>query len=200
MDRDLEALKQGVQQWLVEKNERMQKYKNIKNIQQSFDDIRFYMQWGGFADKYDIEKDVEEDLLLWIACGIQETIIKNQVPSDSEKGKDENFYLIDLVIKTSNGYFPIEIKHVISATEDNISDDFKKLDFYTRHYSDMPAGLFIYYTDKEMDTLTKGLVRVQNILDVKKSNFYYKIIKRDSSRYDASKAISFDERWNAKEI
>lgn len=200
MDRDLETLRQGVQQWLAEKNERIQKYKDIKNIQQSFDEIRFYMQIGGLLDKYEIEKDVEEDLLIWIACGIQETIVKNQVECDSEEGKDEDYYLVDLVIKTSNGYFPIEIKHVISATEDNINDDFDKLDFYSRHYCDIPAGLFIYYTDKEKDALTKDLIRVENILEKKKSNFYYKIIMRDNSRYEPSKAISFADRWKAKEM
>lgn len=200
MDRDLETLRLGAQQWFQKKNEKIQKYKWMKNLQQTFDDILSYMQWGGLSDKFEVEKEVEEDLLLWIACGIMETIVKNQVVCDSEVKKNEDFYLIDLVIKTSNGYFPIEIKHVVSATKENIKDDMKKLDFYTRHYSDMPVGLFVYYTDKERDALTKGLIRVQNILDKKKSNFYYRIIMRDSNKYNSYDAISFDERWEAKEM
>ena len=200
MDRDLETLRQGAKRWFEEKNEKIQKYKCLKNSQQTFNDILSYMQWGGFADKYDVEKDVEEDLLLWIQNGLMEIIVKNQVECDSEDSKKDDYYVIDLVVKTLNGYFPIEIKHVISATEQNIKDDLGKLDFYSRHYYDMPVGLFIYYSDKEKDPLTNGLLCVPNILDNKKSHFYYRIVMRDYSKYDASKAIRFTDRWNAKEM
>lgn len=157
-----------------------------------------YMFLGGVKKNYADEKEVEEDICLYIS-GIVEMLphIKNQVDCDCPKEINKQNYTIDLVIKAEDGYLPIELKHSISATKEEIEEDFEKLQFYTNCYQDMPIGMFIYYTQiTPLDPLACKLDPVQNVLG--KTNFYYKLITRDNNQYNADEAISFDGRWDAK--
>lgn len=169
----------------------------MKNIGEYIEDCMQYMRIAG--NKFKKEKDVEEALLTYVAGLSLGTIIKNQVDSDSPNDKKVDNYTIDLVIKASDGYLPIEIKHSVSATEPEMQDDLEKLEFYVQHYSDMPLGMQVYYSDKEFDSLTIGLVSIPNIID-KKVNFFYKLVYKGNYVHDESKAISFDDRWEAKEM
>ena len=169
------------------------------SIDEYINECRNYMKYGGLQEKYAEEKDVEEDLLSFIQGRSMQIIIKNQVYCDCPK-KGQEDYIIDLVIKADDGYLPIEIKHCISANKPEIDEDLDKLDFYSQHYEDIPLGLFIYYTKNEYDVLAYNLNPEPSLIDIKECNFYYKIVYRDKKRFDSGNAISFDKRWNAKEM
>lgn len=168
----------------------------MKDLHEIIDWIRngMFLQFGAEEVKFDIEKDVEDQILsCWSGTNIIGTI-KNQVLCDAP---DANEYIIDLVIKANDGFLPIEIKHSASATYDEVKEDIEKLKYYVEHYSDMPQGVLIYFTKKANDPLTGGMSHI-SINNTR--GFYYHIIERNIDTYNEHNSISFVDRWEAKEI
>lgn len=168
----------------------------MKSIKDYLDKCNAYMFLGGLKENYADEKEVEEDIYLFLNGVEMLPQIKNQVDCDCPKGINKQNYTIDLVIKAEDGYLPIELKHSISATKEEIEEDIQKLEFYIHHYSDMPYGLLMYYTDKKNDPLA-NILRPSFVIDNNKRRFFYLLVYRkgDTSNLPNN---SFDKRWDAK--
>lgn len=170
----------------------------MKSVKDYLDNCNTYMFLGGLKKHYAEEKEVEEDICLFINGIAMLPQIKNQVDCDCPKTANKNNYTIDIVIKAEDGYLPIELKHSISATKEEIEEDIHKLEFYTQYYSDMPYGLLIYYTDKKDDPLIK-MLHPSVVIDINQRHFYYLLIARDKLSQGNLQNNSFDGRWEAKE-
>lgn len=165
----------------------------MKSITDYLDSCSTYMFIGGIGKDLSDEKKVEDDMCLFMHGVEMLPQIKNQVDCDCPKVANKNNYTIDLVIKAEDGYLPIELKHSISATIEELEEDIHKLEFYTQHYIDMPYGLLIYYTDKKDDT-TKNILKPAIVINNDNRRFYYLLVKKNNH----PNGISFEQRWDAK--
>ena len=165
----------------------------MKNIKDYLDRCSTYMFIGGIGKDLSNEKMIEEDMCLFMHGIEMLPQVKSQVDCDCPKVANKKNYTIDVVIKAEDGYLPIELKHSISATREEVEEDILKLDFYTQHYSDMPCGLLIYYTDKKDDPI-KEILKPSIAIDENNRRYYYLLVKRQND----SQGISFEQRWDAK--
>ena len=171
----------------------------MKNIKDYLDNCSAYMFIGGLEDNFSDEKKLEENILLFFRGIEMLPQIKNQVDCDCPKVANKNNYTIDLVIKAEDGYLPIELKHSGSVTKAEIEEDIFKLEFYTQHYLDMPYGLLIYYSDMKDDPLAKGLCP-SPVIDKNRRRFYYLLVGKNKIEGNNQNPISFNQRWDAKEM
>lgn len=164
------------------------------------DDALFAFLHSCDGDDFENEKDLENALLKYL-CDTKKYQAKSQVACD---GKDDSKdghvvkefakageQVIDIVIKTIDGYYPVELKFEENS-ESELKEDVAKISFYKKHYSDINDGCVLLLTSKANCPWQEDLSKAPQ------NDKYSYVLMGTKTNTKEENAISFKERWDAK--
>lgn len=153
------------------------------------------------ADDFASEADMEDAVVKFLKK--KHFSVRNQVDCDGKKTTEEKQhvtcslkgeYRIDIVVRTKNGYYPIELKFN-EHSESELEEDVKKIAHYKKHYSDINDGRVFLITNKAESSPWK----TELTKSPKNSDYSYVLMESKTEKKEPN-AISFKDRWTQKTI
>ena len=151
------------------------------------------------GDDFGKEKDLENALLEYL-CKTKKFLAKSQVACDGELPSNEKELkefaqagekVIDIVVKTTDGYYPIELKFEENS-ESELKEDRRKIKFYQNHYSDINDGCVLLLTSQENCPWQQYLKKSP------KNDKYSYVLMSGGEISKEENAVSFKNRWDSK--